>query len=148
MLCMTERHERLGQAGAWLRDARETVGLTGDQLGEMIGTSGANISNYERGISEMPDHRTARLAAALRMSEADVRRGLGKYVPGDDDGDVDIIAAIKRDPRLIPEARRHLANQYKLLLRLNAVADDEAGRENVLDLPYVARKRQPRKQRD
>lgn len=150
MLVMTERRERLARAGEWLRDARKAKGLGQDDLGALIGTSGANVSNYERGHIEVPDDKAAKIAAALDLGELEVRRGLGLYVPSEEDTTGgDILDAIRRDTRLIPEARKHLEKQYKLLLRLSEPVDQDAqaAEGDILSLPNAARKRTPRKPR-
>lgn len=46
-----------------------------------------------------------------------------------------VLAAIEADPNLLPEAKAHLLNQYGLLLRVAAAA------EQTQHLPHVARRR-------
>lgn len=147
---MIDRRDRLHAAGEWLTAARKEAGLSQAQLGERLGVSGANVSNYERGVISFPDERTRDLSKALGVDELDVRRGLGLYVPGDEaSADIDVPTAILRDRLLLPEARQHLLNQYKLLLRVQAADGPtdkaETPDAEVLQLPRVARKRTPRK---
>ena len=61
---------------------------------------------------------------------------------------LDVIAAIKADEHLLPEAKRHLTSQYGLLLRITAgVESDAADRPGTPPLRAVARRGTPRKKR-
>lgn len=54
---------------------------------------------------------------------------------------LDVVAAIKADDRLLPEAKRHLTSQYGLLLRITAGVESEpADRPSAPPLRAVARK--------
>ena len=76
-------------------------------------------------------------AGHLTRDEVHPEAGAGEDEP-------DVLEAIRRDPKLLPEAREHLLNQYGLLRRIGAARDDDA---DVLHLPRVARKRPGPKRR-
>jgi tetratricopeptide (TPR) repeat protein/transcriptional regulator with XRE-family HTH domain len=57
------------EIGRWLRECRETEGLTRDELSKLSGLSARTIANIERGTGSRPYPRTIRsLVSALRMS--------------------------------------------------------------------------------
>ena len=47
-------HEQRGRVLKWLREHK---GLTQEQLGELVGSSGATVSQYERGVRNMSTDR-------------------------------------------------------------------------------------------
>ena len=54
---------------------------------------------------------------------------------------VDVVAAIKNDDNLLPEAKRHLTSQYGLLLRVSPKPESEAAGTTRPPLRAVARRR-------
>ncbi len=117
-------------AGAWLKQQRKSAGLTQEELAVLLGTSTGLVGNYEQGRTWFPDDKVTPLARVLKLSRVEVRRALGLHV--DDDAVDDrppsapsVLDAILADPTLLPEAKRHLVNQYGLLQRLQA-ADPSA----------------------
>ena len=148
MHCMTERREGLTEAGRWLRERREAADLTQQELAESFGGNTQNVSAYENGLHRPSDSKIAAMARRLGVPVNDMRRQFGLYVAEDApaEREPDVQDAIRRDPHLIPEARRHLLSQYELLRRLGdpSVTTDSAG---LLDEPHAARKRTPRKPR-
>lgn len=160
MQAMTERRDGLIEAGRWLREQREAAGLTQQELAMSFGGKTQNVSAYENGIHRPSDDKAAAMASRLDIPVSEMRRMFGLYVPeGSDDTavrEVDVLDAIRRDPRLLPEARRHLMNQYKLLLRVSPgeggtaatppPTSPEGPGGDLLELPHAARKRRgPRK---
>jgi transcriptional regulator with XRE-family HTH domain len=153
----TDRHrdpDRLLRAGEWLRETRTRRGLTAAELAELIDTSPQNISNYERGMATVNDDRAAKIATALGLDIITTRQGLGLWVPDDTPGTPastpNTLSAIQQDRDLIPEARRHLLNQYKLLRRLGPVPASEAEVDASLDAiakatQEVVEKKKPRR---
>ena len=130
----TDRHRdpsRLIQAGQWLRETREERGMSQTTLAGLIGTSSANLSNYERGHTTVPDDRAEKIAEVLGVDVIEVRRNLGLWVPAGTEPTssaprpIDTLSAIQQDRDLLPEARRHLLNQYKLLRRLAPISESE-----------------------
>ena len=64
-----------------LKEARTATGLTQDQLGEIVGVSGAAISRYESGALTVPSERVVPLLDALRLSGAARARVWEAIVP-------------------------------------------------------------------
>jgi transcriptional regulator with XRE-family HTH domain len=61
-----------------VRDRRNELRLTQDQLGEMVGVTKQQISNIEQGKTELPSPAVmARLARALQVAEFDLLRSVG-----------------------------------------------------------------------
>src|SRR5215472_15303601 len=77
------RRERLATAGRWLVKQRSLVGryATAAEFARALGTSAANVSNYETGKAEVSDDMAERIADVLGLPILDVRRGLGLWVP-------------------------------------------------------------------
>lgn len=74
----------------------------------------------------LPVEQLRALAQGLGMSFTEVRdAALTDLGLMDDEPNVDVLAAIRRDQRLLPEAREHLLKQYGLLLRLGSPAASE-----------------------
>ena len=59
---------RRQEVGARIRQARQEIGLSQEALGHLYGTSGAQISQIERGVRELGIIRLERLAALLGRS--------------------------------------------------------------------------------
>jgi len=57
----------LRRAGARVREARKTAGLTQQQLADRIGMARASVSNLEAGRQDMTLSRLAGVAAVLRL---------------------------------------------------------------------------------
>jgi len=76
------RRERLAAAGRWLVKHR-SLGRYGTaaEFARAIGTSAANVSNYETGKAEVSDETAERIAEVLGLPILDVRRGLRLWVP-------------------------------------------------------------------
>ena len=77
------RRERLDAAGRWLVKQRSLVGRfdTAAEFARALGTSAANVSNYETGKAEVSDDMAERIAEVLGLPILDVRRGLRLWVP-------------------------------------------------------------------
>lgn len=150
MLVMTDRREGLAEAGRWLRECREQAGLTQQQLADSFGGKTQNVSAYELGVHRPSDDKAAAMATCLDIPLAEMRSRFGLYVPPGpiEETPVDVLGAIRRDPHLIPEARKHLLSQYQLLRRLGDPAQGDRPGADILKLPHAARTRSPRKPRD
>src|SRR5215472_10004673 len=77
------RRERLIAAGRWLVKQRSLVGRfdTAAGFARALGTSAANVSNYETGKAEVGDDMAERIADVLGLPILDVRREMGLWVP-------------------------------------------------------------------
>lgn len=152
MLAMVERTDaaqRRREAGQWLATARQNAGYTQSELELLVGLGKNALSNYERGISQVPDDVAERLADVLGRGLIETRRALHLWVPVDASDPetpvIDVLAALRRDPKLRPDLREHIIRQYEIL-RETSEAKAKADAD-ILDLPHAARKRPPRKPR-
>lgn len=144
----TDSSDRKRQAGEWLADARRAAGLTQKELELAAGLEKGNLSNYERGVSWVPDEASEAIARALNKGVIETRRGLHLWVPQDATDpavpEVDPLVALQRDTALRPDLRDHIVNQYKILREASQAA---VSADDLRTLPHVARKRTPRKPR-
>lgn len=107
------------RAGAWLKARREEHGFrTAASFARALGVDPSMVSNYERGANAIDDERAAQIAAVLGVSEIDVRRKFGLWVPAEEERPISTLEAIEQDPALDDEARKHFRNQYQLLTAL------------------------------
>lgn len=113
-----QRQERLRAAGTWLRDQRQRRGWSGSELARRLGVNQVRVSAYERGRYEVPADLTGRVAEVLALPHIEVRRGLGHWVPADDErGQLRGYS----DPAALPDE----ALMGELLRRYQAVTEQE-----------------------
>jgi DNA-binding XRE family transcriptional regulator len=134
--------EQLGRA---IEAARGRQDLTQQQLADLVEVTVKTINTLENGRGTgMRAGTRARLEAALGWPSGEVHRILkGQAMtavapqlsvvpetvePAVEDNEV--LAAIHRDPYLLPEAKEHFLNQYRLLRKINTPTDER--------LPYAA----------
>lgn len=152
MLAMVERTDaglRRREAGQWLAAARKNAGFTQKDLEVTAGLGEGTLSNYERGLSQVPDDAAERIADALGRGLIETRRSLNLWVPADATDPerpvIDALAALRRDQQLRPDLRDHIIRQYEILRETSQGKATDAA--DILDLPHAARKRTPRKPR-
>ncbi len=76
--------EQAKRLGGWLREQRQSAGLSTIQLAKAVGTTDATISRIEQGAFAAPDpHKLSRIAEALGLSLADVYAMADYAVPSD-----------------------------------------------------------------
>lgn len=86
-----DRRERQEAAGRWLKEARFARGYhTAGALARALDVDPSRISQYERGMSAVPDERAAQIAELFGLPEIQVRRGLGLWVPREPDTEADL----------------------------------------------------------
>jgi transcriptional regulator with XRE-family HTH domain len=92
--------------------------LSRSALLKLAGLSGTWLTQLERG-ADVQIGSVAKMAQAMGMTLGELidNAGLGRGQAGSDRPD--ILELIRTDPALLPEATRHFANQYRLLVRLN-----------------------------
>jgi transcriptional regulator with XRE-family HTH domain len=75
------RNEAQGPGPGWLRRERERRNMLQGALAKRLGVSQQSLSHYENGKVRIPDEIAAKVARLWNLSEIDVRRALGMYVP-------------------------------------------------------------------
>lgn len=68
------------------------------RLAHELGVSQQSLSGYESGRWRVPDDVAAKLARLWRLSEVDVRKALGLYVPSELDGDTEPLVPVREFP--------------------------------------------------
>lgn len=120
-------------------DARTQLGWSQSELGDRLGVGQQTVHRWEKG-SEPDRQKLPEIIAVLGLDRDEVLRGLGfeelfaERPPEETENAT--LDAIRRDTRLLPEARAHLLNQYQLLLRVGQQDADES----PVPLKRVARK--------
>jgi transcriptional regulator with XRE-family HTH domain len=103
-----DRRSRLVAAGGWLREQRERRGYhKAIDFARALGVDASLVSNYERGVTSVPDDRAEQIAEVLGMDVIEVRRNLGLWVPDDarqperpsETAEEELLERIRRDPR-------------------------------------------------
>ena len=110
--------------------------LTGWKNGRQPSTDNLRLFSDATGL---PMLRLLVESGHLTLAEAG-----GALPPMPERAPVDVIEAIKADPELLPEAKRHLTSQYGLLLRI-AQPSAAAGTQDKPELRAVARRGTPRR---
>jgi transcriptional regulator with XRE-family HTH domain len=65
----------LEQRGEYIREKRKAMGLTQEQLGEMIGVTSKTISKWENGESETTHDNYKKLADVLKTHLSEIMAG-------------------------------------------------------------------------
>jgi len=121
----------------YIDDWRKDNDLSQNELMHRAGLAGTFMTNLRRG-ADVQIGSLAKLATAMGMSLTELLNNAG--LGGEQSARPDIVELIRTDPNLLPEAKRHLVNQYGLLLRVSALDEDEA-KPTGPGLKSVARKR-------
>lgn len=100
---MEDRQATKTAAGRWLVEKRSLVGRydTAADFARALDITPARLSSYERGISLVDDDMAQRIADVLGMSIIEVRKGLGLWVPPENQSDD---AAIIRSLTSLPDS--------------------------------------------
>lgn len=104
--------------GRALREERELAGLSQDALGELVGLSGARISQFESGAQPSPEN-VFQLEECLGVPFGRLSRHLG-YVAlqeGVAAHVIDVVSAIDSDPRLNAVGKGILRDAYRAGVR-------------------------------
>lgn len=125
---------------------------TNKALERASGVDNTSISRWKSGESVPGIDQLRKLVGPLRtpLLQLMVRAGLlsadeakvTRLAAVPDRPKLDVVAAIRQDPELLPETKEHIERQYGLLLRVDRSVTAEK-KEDLLDLPHVARKRTP-----
>jgi transcriptional regulator with XRE-family HTH domain len=99
--------------GEFIRRQRELQELSMRQLADLVGISNPYLSQIERGLREPSEKVLDAIAQNLHLSaEALVEHGR----PRDDDGEPEVVAAIRADPRLTARQRQALLEVYSAFI--------------------------------
>lgn len=111
------------ELGALIRNARNALGLTQDEVVELVSVaadkriSQNKVSEHERGRwgkGAIEDYAAA-YAHALRIPEEQMREVLGYTPPGGGPALPTFEEQVRADPTLDDRSKEHLINQYALL---------------------------------
>lgn len=90
------------ELGPMIKEARAAKGFTQEEVGKVVGVTGAFLSNLENGRARPPgDAKLERLAELLGLSAAEVFAAAGRVHP-------EVIEAYQRDPSGVLGAVREL----------------------------------------
>ncbi|MFM1964904.1 MAG: hypothetical protein RL134_629 [Actinomycetota bacterium] len=107
---------------AFIDSWREQRHLSGNAFTQQAGVASNFLTQLRRG-ADVQLNTLARAAEAMDMTLLELlsAAGVGGTAPVMAGGEErpDILALIASDPDLLPEAKQHFANQYRLLVRLN-----------------------------
>lgn len=103
---------RLAALGAFIRDQRRQTRLSMRKLAEAAGVSNPYLSQIERGLRKPSAEILQQLARALSISAESLYVQAGILDPREE-GSVDVIGEILRDPHLSSEHRIALVRIYR-----------------------------------
>jgi transcriptional regulator with XRE-family HTH domain len=120
--------DKVGDVGGYLREQREHARLSVRQLATLAGVSNPYLSQVERGLRKPSAEVLQQIARGLRISAEAlyVRAGIL-----DEEGRVDVEAAVQTDPELNERQRRVLLDIYASFRAENRRASQEASQEAV-----------------
>jgi transcriptional regulator with XRE-family HTH domain len=110
MLPLVSESER-PTLGEIIRGQRERNELSMRQFAAMVGISNPYLSQIERGLREPSDHVVDAIARSLRTSADALYEQAG--LVDEDDGESQVVGAIRADPALTERQRRSLLDIYE-----------------------------------
>ena len=132
-----ETTDTVSTMGAYLKERRLQLGMTQEEVAELVGTSGAYLSQIERGKVQITgtDLRR-RLASALRLRHVDLLVAAGELaaneVPGEptqfDLGSLDAAEQLCQQLRLIDLTRDRRRETLRGLFEMFLAQDRQRGR--------------------
>ena len=108
---MTELEERWRDLGEFIREQRGVGQLSLRKLSEMAGISNPYLSQIERGLRKPSAEILRQIAQALHISAESLYIRAGILEPRD--GEIDLVAEIRRDPLLSEEQKKTLVHIYE-----------------------------------
>lgn len=108
---MSELEERWQDLGEFIREQRRVGQLSLRKLSEMAGISNPYLSQIERGLRKPSAEILQQIARALEISSETLYVQAGILEPRD--GEVDVIAEIRRDPAISEEQKKTLVHIYE-----------------------------------
>ena len=108
---MTELETRWRDLGEFIREQRRVGHLSLRKLSEMAGISNPYLSQIERGLRKPSADILQQIARALEISSETLYVQAGILEPHD--GNVDLVANIRRDPWLSEDQKKTLVQIYE-----------------------------------
>ena len=108
---MTELETRWRDLGEFIREQRRVGHLSLRKLSEMAGISNPYLSQIERGLRKPSADILQQIARALEISSETLYVQAGILEPHD--GNVDLVASIRRDPWLHEDQKKTLVQIYE-----------------------------------
>ena len=108
---MTELETRWRDLGEFIREQRRVGHLSLRKLSEMAGISNPYLSQIERGLRKPSADILQQIARALEISSETLYVQAGILEPHD--GNVDLVASIRRDPWLSEDQKKTLVQIYE-----------------------------------
>ncbi|MEX0767627.1 MAG: helix-turn-helix transcriptional regulator [Microthrixaceae bacterium] len=112
--------------GEFIREQRNIGQLSLRKLSEMAGVSNPYLSQIERGLRRPSAEILQQIARALEISSETLYVRAG--ILDEPDGQVNVVAEIRRDPRITEEQKKALVRIYESFLR-----ESEAVERDLLD---------------
>jgi transcriptional regulator with XRE-family HTH domain len=101
---------RWHELGEFIREQRNVGQLSLRKLSEMAGVSNPYLSQIERGLRRPSAEILQQIARALEISSETLYVRAG--ILDEPDGEVDVIAEIRRDPQITEEQKKTLVRIY------------------------------------
>jgi len=115
---------RWHELGEFIREQRNVGQLSLRKLSEMAGVSNPYLSQIERGLRRPSAEILQQIARALEISSETLYVRAG--ILDEPDGEVDVVAEIRRDPAINEEQKKTLVRIYESFLRENAAEERTA----------------------
>ena len=117
--------------GEFIREQRHIGQLSLRKLSEMAGVSNPYLSQIERGLRRPSAEILQQIARALEISSETLYVRAG--ILDEPDGQVNVVAEIRRDPRITEEQKKALVRIYESFLK-----ESEAAAKDLLDAAMAA----------
>lgn len=117
--------------GEFIREQRNIGQLSLRKLSEMAGVSNPYLSQIERGLRRPSAEILQQIARALEISSETLYVRAG--ILDEPDGQVNVVAEIRRDPRITEEQKKALVRIYESFLK-----ESEAAAKDLLDSALAA----------
>jgi transcriptional regulator with XRE-family HTH domain len=117
--------------GEFIREQRNIGQLSLRKLSEMAGVSNPYLSQIERGLRRPSAEILQQIARALEISSETLYVRAG--ILDEPDGQVNVVAEIRRDPRITEEQKKALVRIYESFLK-----ESEAAAKDLLDAALAA----------
>lgn len=133
------KREQLEAAGHWLRDQRERRGMSVRAFAAKLDVATQMVYDWQNGKVGVSDERASQVADVLDLPELEVRRGLGLWVPDEENAreseteDEDVEQLMRRVRQMPREDRR-------ALLRLLRASDQMPPPERTTEEPPEERR--------